>query len=162
MNYSLVLCADQKKKKTPTLIHVQTLNAKKVGKRIFSHIPNHITSSRNLLFLLVLSHHVRRPPFHYSFFLSIIIFSLLFTTLFLWSNAMNTTNFTNWCVINHKKINSNIYVLYCLSVIHSCHINLWAFHSRIYSHFNFEKFYVQNILTTLLQQILSNRLLLVS
>ena len=102
----------KKKKKTPTLIHVQTLNAKKVGKQIFSHIPNHITSSRNLLFLLVLSHHVRLPPFHYSFFLSIIIFSLLFTTLFLWSNAMNTTNFTNWCVINHKKIHSNIYLLF--------------------------------------------------
>ena len=96
MNYSLVLYAGQKKKKkTPTLIHVQTLNVKKVGKQIFSHIPNHITSSRNLLFLLVLSHHIRLPPFHYSFFLSIIIFSLLFTTLFLWSNAMNTTNFTN-------------------------------------------------------------------
>ena len=161
MNYSLILYLDNKKK-TLTLIHVQTLNTKKVGKKIFSHIPNHITFSPNLLFLLVLSHHLRLHPFYCFFFFSIIVFSLLFTTLFLWSNAMNTINFTNWCIINHKKINSNIYILYCLSVIHSCHINLWAFHSRIYSYFNFEKFYVQNILTTLLQQILSNRLLLVS
>ena len=36
MNYSLVLYPDPKKKKkknTPTLIHVQTLNTKKVGKK---------------------------------------------------------------------------------------------------------------------------------
>ena len=94
-------------------------------------------------------------------FFSIIIFSLLFTTLFFWNNAMNTTNFTNWHVINHKKIHSNIYLLHCLSVIHSCYISFWAFYCRIYSRFNFEKFYAHNILTTLSQQILSNRLLLV-
>ena len=62
-----------------------------------------ITFSPNLPFLLVLSHHVRLHPFSLFLFFSIIIFSLLFTTLFLWNNAMNTTNFTNWCVINHKK-----------------------------------------------------------
>ena len=55
-----------------------------------------------------------------------------------------------------KKIHSNIYLLYCLSVIYSCHINLWDFYSRIYSRFSFEKFYVHNILTILLKQILSN------
>ena len=73
---------------------------------------------------------------------------------------MNTTNFTI-CVINHKKIHSIIYLLYCLSIIYSCHISLWDFYSRIYSRFSFEKFFVHNILTILSQQILSNRLLLV-
>ena len=100
------------------------------------------------------------PTISLFLFFSIIIFSLLFITIFLWNNIMNNTKFTNWRVINHKKIHSNIYLLHCLSVIHSCHINLWAFYNRIYSRFNFEKFYIHNILTTLSQQILSNRLLL--
>ena len=56
------------KKKTPTLIYVQTLNTKKVGKKIFSHISNHITFSPNLLLLLVLSHYVHLHPFHCSIF----------------------------------------------------------------------------------------------
>ena len=80
MNYSLLLYPD--KKMTPTLIHVQTLNTKKVGKKIFSNIPNHITFSPNLLFLLVLSYHDVFTYFIVPFF-SIIIFSLLFTALFL-------------------------------------------------------------------------------
>ena len=61
-----VLCPN--KKKTPTLIHVQTLNTKKVGKKIFSNIPNHITFSPNILFILVLSHHICLHPFYCSFF----------------------------------------------------------------------------------------------
>ena len=100
------------------------------------------------------------PTISLFLFFSIIIFSLLFITIFLWNNIMNNTKFTNWHVINHKKIHSNIYLLHCLSVIHSCYISFWAFYCRIYSRFNFEKFYIHNILTTLSQQILSNRLLL--
>ena len=87
------------KKKTSHL----AFNTKKVGKKIFSHIPNHITFSPNILFLLVLSHHICLHPFYCSFFSKEIVFSLIFTTLFLWNNDMNTINFTNWRFINHKK-----------------------------------------------------------
>ena len=113
------------------------------------------------IYISFISPRMSSPISLFLFFFSIIIFNLLFTTLFLWSNAMNTTNFTNWWVINLKKIHSNIYLLYCLSVIHSYHISLWAFYGRIYSCFYFEKFYVHNILTKLSQQTLSKRLLLV-
>ena len=100
------------------------------------------------------------PTISLFLFFSITIFNLPFTTIFLWNNIMNNTKFTNWRVINYKKIHSNIFLLYYLSIIHSCPINLWAFYCRIYGRFNFEKVYIHNILTTLSQQILSNRLLL--
>ena len=93
MKYSFFLYFNQKKKKKLPL----SLWHQESRKKNFSHIPNHITFSPNILFLLVLSHH----PFYCSFFSKEIVFSLIFTTLFLWNNDMNTINFTNWRFINH-------------------------------------------------------------
>ena len=150
MNYILVIYPynnnnnnNKKKKKeesTPTLIHVQTLNIKKVGKK--NLLPHTKSYHFCIEFTILISFISLRTssPISLLLFFSIIIFGLLFTTLFLWNTTMNTTNFTNWRIIKHKKVHSNIYLLYCLSIIHSCHISLWAFYSRIFVH---------NILTTL-------------
>ena len=139
---------------------MRTLNTKKVGKKNLLPRTKSYHFFTNLLFSLVLSHHVRLQPFHCSFF-SRSLFSVYCSQLFscetiLW--ILQNLQIDMLSII--KKIHSNIYLLHCLSVIHFCYISLWAFYSRIYSHFSFEKFYSHNIFTTLSQQILSNRLLL--
>ena len=81
MNYSLILYLD--KKKTPILIHVQTLNTKKIGKKILLpctksyHFFSKFTILISFISLLMAS------PILLFLFFSIIVFSLLFTTLFL-------------------------------------------------------------------------------
>ena len=151
----------KKKKKTPTLIHVQTFNTKKVGKKnLLPRIKSyHFCTKFTILISFILP--PRLHPFHRSFF-SQPLFSVYYSQHFscevmLWMLQILQIDLLS--II--KKIHSNIYLLYCLSIIHSCHISLWVFYSRIYSRFSFEKFYVHNILTTILQQILSNRLLLI-
>ena len=83
MNYFLVLYP-KKKKKTPTLIHVETLNTKKVGKNIYI-LPRiksyHFFTKFAILISFILP--CTSSPISLFLFFSIIIFSLLFTTLFL-------------------------------------------------------------------------------
>ena len=66
MNYSLVLYPD--KKKTPTLIHVQTFNTKKVGKKnLLPRIKSyHFCTKFTILISFILP--PRLHPFHHSFF----------------------------------------------------------------------------------------------
>ena len=97
MNYSVILWP--KKKKNSHL----AFNTKKVGKKNF--LPNtksyHFFTKYTILISFISQH--TSSSILLFLFSKEIVFSLLFTTLFLWNNDMNIINFTNWRFINHKK-----------------------------------------------------------
>ena len=91
MNYSLILYFDQKKKKTSHL----ALNTKKVGKKNFlPHTKSYHFFTKYTILISFISPHTSSSILLFLFSKEI-VFSLLFTTLFLWNNDMNIINFTN-------------------------------------------------------------------
>ena len=109
------------KKKTLTLIYVQTLNTKKVGKKIFSHISNHITFSPNLLLLLVLSHYIHLHPFHCSIFFSQSLFSVYYSQHFSCGSMLWILQILQIDVLSIIKKNS---FKHLFIILFKCHIFL--------------------------------------